>query len=267
MAERPPLEAVIFDAGGTLVRLDFEGMSEWLRHEGVAVTAATLRDAEVEGRRRYDESAAAPHGEESGSPPLGRAGDTRAYLGGTLDAAGVPAAMRERTIDAFLLRHQNEGLWTRPLEGARATLDGLHATGLRLACVSNSDGRAEWHLEACGMRHGLELVVDSQIVGVEKPDPRIFHIALEKMGVAPDRAVYVGDIRCVDEIGSLAAGMHFVLIDPRGDYGPPGGLSVREIAELPALLESRFTPHAGMPRSAADRRWPPSRETERGVVG
>ena len=253
MAECPALEAVIFDAGGTLVRLDFEWMSAWLGREGFAVSAAVLRDAEVEGRRRYDESAAAPHGEEGGTPPLGRAGDTRAYLGGTLAAAQVPDAMRERAIEAFLARHRNHGLWSRPVEGARATLDGLAAAGLRLACVSNSDGRAEWHLESCGMRHGLEFVVDSEIVGVEKPDPRIFRIALERLEVPPQRAVYIGDIRCVDEVGSRAAGMHFVLIDPRGDYGPPGGLSVREIAELPALLESRFTPHASLPGSAGER--------------
>jgi putative hydrolase of the HAD superfamily len=254
MAERPVLEAVIFDAGGTLVRLDFEWMSDWLTREGVRVSASALRDAEVEGRRRYDESAAAPHPDEPGIPPMGRAGDTHAYLGGTLDAAGVPASIRARATQAFLVRHQHEGLWSRPVEGARAVLDGLGATGLRLCCVSNSDGRAEQHLEHCGMRHGLEFVVDSAIVGFEKPDPRIFQVALDRMRVPAARAVYVGDIRCVDEAGSRNAGMHFVLIDPRGDYGPAGGLSVREIAELPALLASRFAPHVGMPRSAAERR-------------
>lgn len=265
MVEAPPLEAVVFDAGGTLVRLDFEWMSDWLTRSGHGITAATLRDAEVEGRRRYDASAAGPHAEEGGTPPLGRAGDTRAYLGGTLEAAGVPARLRGAAIEAFLERHRTYGLWMRPVEGARETLDRLATTGLRLACVSNSDGRAEWHLEQCGVRHGLEFVVDSEIVGFEKPDPRIFGVALDRLQVAPERAVYVGDIRCVDEAGARAAGMHFVLLDPRGDYGPPGVPAVREIAELPALLESRFTLHDGT-RSAAPRRGPPFRETERGAT-
>src|SRR6185436_11549331 len=119
MTERPPLDAVIFDAGGTLVRLDFEWMSAWLTHEGVPVSTRVIRDAEVDGRRRYDESAKAPRAEENGIPPMGSAGDTRAYLGGTLDAAGVPAALRDRAIDAFLVRHRDEGLWSRPVEGAR----------------------------------------------------------------------------------------------------------------------------------------------------
>lgn len=264
MAERPGLEAVIFDAGGTLVRLDFEWMSEWLTHAGAPMDARTLREAEVRGRRRYDDSAAAPH-QEPGQPPMGRAGDTRAYFSGTLEAAGIHAALGERAIAAFLERHRNEGLWSRPVEGARAVLDLLHATGVRLACVSNSDGRAEQHLDSCGMRYGLEFVVDSAIVGIEKPDPRIFAIALERLGVPASRAVYVGDIRCVDETGSRAAGMHFVLLDPRGDYGPAGGLAVREIAELPALLEERFTLHAAPTRGAA-RLTTPSREAGRGAT-
>jgi putative hydrolase of the HAD superfamily len=90
------------------------------------------------------------------------------------------------------------------------------------------------------MRAGLEFVVDSQLVGVEKPDPRIFHLALAKLGLSAARAVYVGDIRSVDEAGARATGMHFVLIDPFGDYAPPGQLAVRRLEELPALLASRF---------------------------
>ena len=82
--------------------------------------------------------------------------------------------------------------------------------------VSNSDGRAERHLENAGVREGIEFVVDSHRVGVEKPDPRIFAIALERLGTAPERALYVGDIRSVDETGARAAGLHFVLIDPWG---------------------------------------------------
>jgi putative hydrolase of the HAD superfamily len=126
------------------------------------------------------------------------------------------------------------------MEGARGAVDALAARGLRLACVSNSDGRAELHLVDTGMRAGLEFVVDSQLVGVEKPNPEIFRIALRRLGVAPERALYVGDIRCVDERGSRAAGMQFVLIDPYGDYGGPETPSIASIAELPRYVEDRF---------------------------
>ena len=88
---------------------------------------------------------------------------------------------------------------------------------------------------------GLEFVVDSQVEGVEKPDPRIFRIALERLGVAASRALYVGDIRAVDEAGARAAGMHFVLIDPYGDYGDASVDSIARIALLPAWVSERFS--------------------------
>src|SRR5215468_696636 len=93
------LDAVVFDAGGTLVRLDFEWMAEMLRERGFSIDAATVRRAEVEGRRRYDASWGAPQG---GPTPLGRRGDVLAYFGGTLEAAGVPADRVPEIVDRFL---------------------------------------------------------------------------------------------------------------------------------------------------------------------
>ena len=93
--------------------------------------------------------------------------------------------------------------------------------------VSNSDGRAEWHLRNAHVLEGLEFVVDSHVVGVEKPNPAIFRVALDRLGVPAARALYVGDIRSVDEGGAAAAGVHFVLIDPWGDYAAPGAPAIR----------------------------------------
>jgi len=83
-------------------------------------------------------------------------------------------------------------------------------------------------------------------VGIEKPDPRIFRIALDALRVAAERALYVGDIRCVDEAGARAAGMHFVLLDPYGDYGE-GVPSIAGIHELAAWIARTFAviPAAG----------------------
>src|SRR5256885_120065 len=125
--------------------------------------------------------------------------------------------------------------------------------------VRNSDGRAEAHLEMVGVRAGLEFVVDSQIEGVEKPDPRIFLNALARLGLPPAKAVYVGDIRSVDEAGARAAGMHFVLVDPFGDYAAPGQLAVRRMEDLPALLAAQFTLVPGPRASARGPRPPESR--------
>jgi putative hydrolase of the HAD superfamily len=176
---RGPLEAVVFDAGGTLVRLDFEWMAETVSAHGTPVDAAAVRRAEVEGRRRYDASQRLGNDETA---PLGRSGDVRAYFGGTLAAAGVPPSTIEALVDDFLAREKSAGLWSRPMEGAREALDGVARLGLRRAVVSNSDGRAEWHLKYSQVHEGVEFVVDSFLVGVEKPDPAIFHIALQRLG-------------------------------------------------------------------------------------
>ena len=250
---RPPLEAVIFDAGGTLVRLDFEWIGEMLAGFGVDADFAALRHAEVRGRRMYDASAAPPR-------PLAPGQDTRpetlasisAYFAGMLEGAGCRHPVLEEAVAAMFARQESGHLlWARTNEGAREAIDGVRALGLRAACVSNSDGRAEEHLVETGTREGLEFVVDSHREGVEKPDPKIFHIALERMGVAPERALYVGDIRSVDEVGSRAAGMQFVLIDPFGDYAGDATPSISSIGRLPEHVRERFETPAAKERATS----------------
>ncbi len=240
---RPQLEAVLFDAGGTLVRIDYEWIADMLAEYGHIVTAGDVRRGELMGRRRYDGTVRAPRALAPGEPhpPLGSAGDTRSYFAGMLEGAGVRAPLLDEALDRLYEKQKPPGyLWGRPAEGARAAIDELREAGLRLCCVSNSDGRAEAHLVDTGTRDGLEFVVDSQIEGVEKPDPHIFRIALERLGVPAERALYVGDIRGVDEVGSRAAGLHFVLLDPSGTYAGPDTAWIPTIADLPRWIASRF---------------------------
>ena len=252
MPDRPRLEAVVFDAGGTLARLDYEWMAAAVSELDGAFDAEAMRRAEVEGRRRYDASFGPGRGGPNEQP--GARGDIREYFMGLLDAAGGAAAAREAAYQRFHARQSGPGLWTRPMEGAREALDGIAALGLRRAVVSNSDGRAEHHLTHTGMREGLEFVVDSHLEGVEKPDPRIFRIALDRLGVPGSRALYVGDIRSVDEVGSRAAGMHFVLLDPYGDYADRSVDSIASIARLPEWVRARFSVPGAPGAGAASRR-------------
>lgn len=243
MAERLPLDAVIFDAGGTLVRLDFEWIAGMLADLGVRTTDDALRHGEVEGRRRYDAAAAGIRELAAGAPhpPLGSTAPVEAYWGGMLLAAGCPRELVGEGIARMHARQASDHLlWARAVEGAREVLDAIPELGLRQACVSNSDGRAEEHLVRFGVRDGLEFVIDSQLVGIEKPDPRIFSLALEKLGVPAARALYVGDIRSVDERGSAAAGLPFVLIDPYGDYAENGAGRIEAIADLPRYIAETF---------------------------
>ena len=60
----------------------------------------------------------------------------------------------------------------------------------------------------------MACIVDSTVVGVSKPDPRIFDIALDAMGVAPEDAWYAGDTPAFDVVGARAAGLRPFLVDP-----------------------------------------------------
>ncbi len=250
MRSRPPLEAVVFDAGGTLVRLDFEWMSKALRGLGYAVEPAALRRAEIAGRRAFDASLDGVAAADPAAPNLGARGDIRRYFAAMLEQAGVPARLVEPALATFYEREAGPGLWTRQAAGARDSRDALAALGLRLACVSNSNGRAAEHLATCDVRRGLEFVVDSSVEGVEKPDPAIFRIALERLGVPAGRALYVGDLRAVDGRGAPAAGLHFVLLDPYGDYAAPGEPAIESIARLPGWVTANFTPGTRPARAA-----------------
>jgi FMN phosphatase YigB (HAD superfamily) len=96
------------------------------------------------------------------------------------------------------------------------------------------------HLRECDLLRGVEFVVDSHLVGIEKPDPRIFRIALDRLGVPAARALFVGDIRSVDEAGARAAGTHFVLLDPLGDYAGNGVQAIPGMERLAGWVRERF---------------------------
>ena len=90
--------------------------------------------------------------------------------------------------------------------------------GLQLAVVSNSDGTVEKQLTEYGLRSYFDAVIDSHIVGAAKPDPKIFHIALDISGAIPEHTMYIGDMYEFDVVGARAAGLHAVLLDPYSDW-------------------------------------------------
>jgi FMN phosphatase YigB (HAD superfamily) len=78
------------------------------------------------------------------------------------------------------------------------------------------------------MRH-LRFVVDSGLVAIEKPDPRIFELALRQAGVNAADAFYVGDVYPIDVAGAARVGMVPVLMDPLGRYGDRGCRTARDV--------------------------------------
>jgi putative hydrolase of the HAD superfamily len=147
-------------------------------------------------------------------------------------SAGVPAARMADVGECLRRLHGERHLWGRLAPGTREALERLRSSGLRLGVVSNSDGRVEEALIASGLRDCFAVVLDSALVGVEKPDPAIFRAALDALGVAPAEALYVGDLYDVDVLGARAAGMEAVLLVPEDAASAPDCASFASLAAL-----------------------------------
>lgn len=219
------IRAVLFDAGNTLISLDYERLAE-------GVSSAVGREiAAVVIRSRAPEAAAAL--ERSTGTDRERA---VSYLEALFLLSGVRHEELE-TVRAEVARmHHERHLWIGVEPGTAEALEQLRAAGLRLGVVSNSDGKVDAALTAAGLRPYFEVVVDSSHAGVEKPDPRIFAVALEAMGVAPAEAFYVGDVYEVDVVGARRAGLSPVLLDPHELHGAVDVPRIQALSDLPGLI-------------------------------
>lgn len=217
------LKAVLFDAGNTLLFLEYARLAPALAQAtGVPLTARALA---------AQAGAAAQSLERREGTDRERG--TR-YLESLLRLAGMPEAKMQVARDTLLALHGERHLWSGIVPGTPLALERLRAAGYRLGVVSNSDGRAAEALAAAGLRGAFELVIDSGLVGVEKPDPAIFTLALERMGLTALEALYVGDIYEVDVIGARAAGLDVILLDPHGQHATrdtPTAPSIAAVAE------------------------------------
>ncbi len=208
------MRAVIFDAGNTLLRMNYAIIAEHLQARGRAVTLDQVEEAELRARVRLDPHLAPGASTES----LDSHGWYLRYLLEHLaitEEAEVEAIARWR-------RGYNlpVGLWNRADPEALTAVRRVREAGLVAGVISNSNGSVRSILEQTGLAAHLHFIIDSSVVGVEKPDPRIFHLGLREAGVAPDEAVYVGDLYSVDVLGARAAGLEGILLDPRGFWAP-----------------------------------------------
>jgi putative hydrolase of the HAD superfamily len=110
--------------------------------------------------------------------------------------------------------------------------------GAALGVISNYEAWLEDLLSDLGLSDLLPVRVISGVEGVEKPDPAIFRLALERVGLPAAEVVYVGDVPDFDYEPAAAIGMFPVLIDRRGRHPDFAGVRVADLRELPALLEA-----------------------------
>lgn len=116
------------------------------------------------------------------------------------------------------------------------TLTALKETDLILAVISNFEEWLEEMLTAWEVTPLFDFLVVSGKEGIEKPEPRIFEIALEKAGVAPEESVYVGDNPRLDFEAAESMGMTGVLIDRRGRFADFSGRRITSLSELAEVI-------------------------------
>jgi len=226
--------AVLFDAGETLVHPhpSFpELLSATLRSEGLEVEPDAIRQAVHVLSSRF-EGAARDKELWSTSPERSRAFWASVYRI-LLEALGLEFGdgLGARIYETF-----TDVANYRAFSDVEPVLRRLRARGLLLGVVSNFEDWLERLLQSLGLARFFDVRVISGSEGVEKPDPAIFRLALDRAGASAPEAAYVGDSPFFDIEPAEALGMEAVLLDRRGRYPDHRGLRITSLTELPALL-------------------------------
>jgi putative hydrolase of the HAD superfamily len=228
----PRPKAVLLDVGGVLLLPSHDHMLGALARGGFTGSSDTLDRAHYEGAARLDADAIA-----EGWPNY-----WRRYIDAYITSCEVPDDLREAVHEHLDSEFAVAAVWTQVAPGAREGLRALAETGVRMGIISNADGTIEQQLRDLGLAQvgdgpgvAVECIIDSTVAGVAKPDPAIFRLALDAMGIAPEDAWYVGDTPAFDIAGARAAGLRPIVMDPYhlhdgADYERVSTL--REVAEL-----------------------------------
>jgi HAD superfamily hydrolase (TIGR01509 family) len=197
-------DAVVFDVGGTLIGfVDSEPFRQFLVDAG-------LPAGQEEGRRLYERFLSVIRAERDRAQGVGASDAALEAFWRSVFALVWPG---QPDLADEMNRRFRGNRFDRLLPDVRPTLDALHAAGLRLGVVSNFTGGLEALLTQLGVRDDFEFVITSAHVGLAKPDPRIFDLAVRRLGLPRHRLLYVGDHFGDDIQGARAAGLDAVLID------------------------------------------------------
>ena len=235
---KPTPRAILFDAGFTLTFHDGARLAAYAAKAGVVADAAELEQAERALRAEFRETDGVVMRTHADG---GFSWHERLYrrLLALAKTPGEPESL-DRAASVILREHRASNAWRRIGAGVRESLERLRGAGLKLAVVSNSEGTIEQMLSEIGLRELFVTVIDSSVVGFTKPDPRIFALALERLGVDAGDALMVGDSPSADVDGAHAVGIRAALIDPYDFYPWSRAPRFRDVTEVTdALLASR----------------------------
>jgi HAD superfamily hydrolase (TIGR01549 family) len=228
-----PITTLFLDAGGVLVVPNWQRVSEALASHGVAIDAATLEAADPYARRDLDLGA----GKNASDRQRGWL-----YFNLVLGHAGASlSAKTDAALADLQAYHSAQNLWEWVPTGVPQALEELRTLGLKLVVVSNANGKLRMLMERIDLARRVDLMLDSSEEGVEKPDPRLFQIAMERSGALADRTLHVGDLFHVDVEGARGAGLQAMLLDPLDLYGDFDCERVHSLGELAVKMRTTGT--------------------------
>jgi putative hydrolase of the HAD superfamily len=226
------VSTVVFDVGNTLHHLDHAFLAGVITRHGRAVDAQRVREVEYVAKAEIDAQVRAARTGNDATRQL-------SYFEVIMNELGVGEETRPAIAADLRQENQRTSLWRVMDPQTPEVLRQLDERGYALAVVSNADGRVSAALAASGIAPFFRAIIDSHVVGVEKPDPRIFGMALDHCGAPAAEAIYVGDIYEIDVQGARGAGMTPVLLDPLGRYGEVDCLRIDSLTRLLELLPAR----------------------------
>lgn len=228
--------AVLLDSGGVFLLPERERIVGALERAGVQVDARRIDEAHYRAAARFHMGLDVEADWE---------GCWRGYLETYAEACGVGPADREEAHLHLDSEFADVALWAEVAAGCREGLAALAATGVRLGVVSNADGLMGARLQereilqvGPGIGVEVECVIDSGAVGVSKPDPKIFHVALDALGVDAADAWYIGDMPAIDAVGARRAGLRPFVIDPLGIHADDEYTPVTSLGALARLVDA-----------------------------
>lgn len=236
MTAPPRLATVFLDAGGVLVHPNWTRVAAALGRHGVEVAAARLAAAEPHAKLEMDRGAL-----------MARTDDRQRgwiYFEAVLRHAGLAASpATDRALAEVRAYHDVHNVWEHVPDDVVPALAALRELDVRLVVVSNANGTLRRLFDRLDLTRWFDVVLDSHEWGVEKPDPRLFHLALSASGAAAASTAHVGDLYHVDVAGARRAGLaHAVLVDVAGLYPDADCPRIRGLGDITAWLDATDVP-------------------------
>ena len=233
---RHPVDAVVFDWGGTLTPWHEVDLPEQWRVfarevHGIPVDSPDVSQADLDEAHRLADRILEV---ESAAWTRGRDEHTSAALADILEAAGIDAAHDRHHLALAAYR----GFWephTHTDPQVRPLWEGLRARGIKVGVLSNTIWSREYH-QGIFERDGVLDLVDADLYSSEldhvKPHPEAFRAICRELDVDPRRSVYVGDRIFEDVHGPQQVGMRAIWI-------PHSDIPANQRVEVTAVPDGR----------------------------